>query len=409
MNAYGYTAFTEGGKKRSGTIIAETETHASGQLRQKGLFVSELVLQDRAPAAGSTGLWRRLRQRKTRLTPDLQVVFTRQMAVLLAAELPAEAALEAVREGGHPALDAVAAGARAALMDGAPLSEALSDSGSGFAPYYIASVRAGETAGDLDAVFSELADHLETRSTSRAEIASALIYPAFVAAVSFLVCAILMVSVAPEIVAMFELSGRPLPDITRVVLAISDWIRDNAVPIGAVLAALVAGGVVTALVPHLRQRRDTMLLRLPMVGRLMRVSAAVQYLRTLALVLGSRQSVLSAAENAAQVLDIPILRAQADAVGAAIRQGETLSRALDRLSIIPPVARQLISAGEASVRLARMTERAAVLVENGLNTERKRIAALLEPLLMMVVGGFVLVIVLAVLLPIFDLQAVVSP
>ncbi|WP_299146617.1 type II secretion system F family protein [uncultured Tateyamaria sp.] len=404
MNAYGYVAFTEGGKRRTGTIIAETESHASGQLQQKGLYVSELVLREQAGG----GLRWRPGRRKARLTPDLQAVFTRQMAVLLAAELPAEAALEAVRQGGHAALDGVAAAARAALMDGSSLSEALARTGGGFPPFYIASVRAGETAGDLAAVFNELADYLETRGTDRAQIASALIYPAFVAAVSLLVCAILMVSVAPEIVAMFELSGRPLPDITQVVLAISDWIQANLLLLGIIAGALTLLGIASSIVPNLRRRRDVVLLRLPLVGRFMRLSAAVQYLRTLALVLGSRHAVLSAVENAAQVLDVEQFRTEAETVSTAIRQGETLSTALNQLSIVPPVARQLVSAGEASVRLARMTERAAVLVENGLSTERKRIAALLEPMLMMVVGGFVLIIVLAVLLPIFDLQAVVT-
>ena len=404
MRAFGYIAFTDGGKRRSGTIIAETESHASSLLQQKGLYASELMPRD--DGAGRPG-WAPGR-RRTRLTPDLQAVFTRQMAVLLSAELPVEAALEAVRQGGHKALDAVAAAARAALMDGASVAEALERGGAGFPPYYLASVRAGEAAGDLASVFGELADHLETRGTDRAQIASALIYPAFVAVVSLLVCAILMVSVAPEIVAMFDLSGRPLPAITRNVLAVSDWIQDHLGALGIALAALMLLIVASGTVPGLKAARDRLFLRLPLVGRFMRLSAAVQYLRTLALVLGSRHAVLSAVENAAGVLSVARFRDEAEQVSVAIRQGESLSQALERLSIIPPVARQLISAGEASVRLAPMTERAAVLVENGLSTERKRLAALLEPMLMMLVGVFVLIIVLAVLLPIFDLQAVVT-
>lgn len=125
-------------------------------------------------------------------------------------------------------------------------------------------------------------------------------------------------------------------------------------------------------------------------------------------VLGSKNTVPSAVENAAEVLNIAQFREEAVEVSEAIRRGETLSKALQKLSVIPPVARQLIQAGEASVRIAGMTERSAILVENGLSTERKRIAALLEPILMVVVGAFVLTIVLAVLLPIFDLQSVVA-
>ncbi len=402
MKAYAYTAYTRGGRRKTGTVVAETEADAAAQLARQELFVAEVTAaRDRA-----TGL---LRQGiRARLNTDLQAVFTRQMAVMLAAELPAEAALEAVRSGGHPALDAVAAQARAALMDGVALSEALAAGGAGFPPYYLAAVRAAEAAGDLASVFAELADHLDQLGIDKAQISTALIYPAFVAAVSLLVCGILMTSVAPEIVAMFEISGHPLPQLTRNVLAVSDWVQANWVFLAVVFAALVGLGLATPRVRALRNLRDRVVLRLPVLGRLKRLSEAVQYMRTLALVLGSRHAVLSAADSAREVLTVERFRGQARDVATGVRQGESLSVALARLDFLPPVARQLIHAGETSVRLARMTERAAALVEHRLVTERKRIAAVLEPLLMMVVGAMVLVIVLAVLLPIFDLQAVVA-
>lgn len=288
------------------------------------------------------------------------------------------------------------------------MSEALAASGAGFPPYYIAALKAGETAGAPANVFAELADHLETLGTDRAQIANALIYPAFVAAVSLLVCGILMVSVAPEIVAMFDMAGRPLPDLTRQVLAVSNFAIDNWGAIAILALCILCLAMASGRVAALRTVRDRIVLRLPIAGRLMRLSAAVQYMRTLALVLSARHTVPNAVETATDVLDVRRFRSEGDRVAEAVRQGQPLSTALDHLSIIPPVARQLIRAGETSARLARMTERAAVLVENGLSTERKRIAALLEPLLMMLVGAFVLVIVLAVLLPIFDLQSVVT-
>jgi general secretion pathway protein F len=330
------------------------------------------------------------------------------MAVLLSADMPVDTALEAVRQGGHTTLDTVAAKVWAQLMDGSSLSEGLAASGAGFAPFYIASVRAGEVAGNLAGVYEELADHLENLRTDKAQISTALIYPGFVALISLLVCAILMVNVAPEIVAMFELSDRPLPKITQVILGISDWIQAHLLLLAICAILLILLGIVSGIVPSMREKRDRLLLRIPMVGQFMRLSAVVQYLRTLALVLGSKNTVPSAVENAAEVLNIAQFREEAAEVSEAIRRGETLSKALQKLSVIPPVARQLIQAGEASVRIAGMTERSAILVENGLSTERKRIAALLEPVLMMVVGAFVLTIVLAVLLPIFDLQSVVA-
>jgi len=402
MKAYTYVAYTDAGRRKTGTVVAETETHAAQKLQGQGLYPSELMARTRGLGVGSSVLSR------ARLSPELQAVMTRQIAVLLAADLPAEAALEAVRAGGSPALDRVAANAQAALMDGAPLSEALDRSGAGFPRYYIASVRSGETAGDAAEVFTELADHLENLGTDKAQITTALIYPAFVAVISLMVCAILMVNVAPEIVAMFELSDRPLPALTQWMLAISNWIGRNLWLLGAVMVGLVALGVAARIVPALRQGGLRLGLKLPLIGGFMRLAASVQYLRTLALVLASRQSAVAAASSAAEVMDIDQFRDEAEQVTIAVQQGESLSQALHSLSPIPPVARQLISAGEASARLARMTERAATLTENALSTERKRIAALLEPALMMVVGAMVLVIVLAVLLPIFDLQAVVA-
>lgn len=410
MKAYGYTAYTDSGKRRRGTVVAETEAQAARQLQDQGLFVSELSggkeqSTDHGPAK-SDRRWRWRGQ----LNADLQAVLTRQMAVLLSAGLPVEMVLEAVRSagGGGSVMDGVAARARAALMQGSSLADALAQSGGGFARYYLAAVRAGERAGDLTAVFEELANHLEQAGSDRAQITTALIYPAFVALVSLLVCAVLMVNVAPEIVAMFETSGRPLPELTQNVLAMSTWIQAHPVLLSTAAALLVAALAVIARVPKLRQRRDLLLLKLPLVGSLMRQAAAVQYLRTLALVLTSRHAVLSATDSAGEVLNITRFQDEAAQVSAAVRGGESLSNALRHLSFIPAVAQQLISAGEASARLARMAERSAVLVESALSTQRKRIAALLEPLLMMLVGGFVLLIVLAVLLPIFDLQAMVT-
>ncbi|TCK99852.1 type II secretion system protein F (GspF) [Shimia isoporae] len=403
MRPFSYVAYDADGARTKGLILADTESDASARLRAQGLFVSELSVSRQR-----TNLTERLR-RSARLNSDLQAVFARQMAVLLSAEMPLEAALEAIRTSGNgTTLSTVATRARAALMQGSTLAEALEEAGAGFPAYVTAAIHAGEGAGELAAVFEELARHLENLGNEKAEIVSALVYPAFVAAVSFLVCAILMINVAPEIVAMFEISGQPLPPLTQYVLAVSDWIQDNFTLVSTIIGGFALLIVASSRLQALRTIRDRFLLRLPLIGRLMRRAAAVQYLRTLALVLASRQTVPVAVQNAARVLDIARFQTEGESVLIALQEGASLSDALDRLSIIPPVARQLIGAGEMSARLAPMTERSAILVESDLTSERKRIAALLEPMLMMLVGAFVLLIVLAVLLPIFDLQAVVA-
>jgi len=399
MRAFRYTAYTDAGATKKGVIIAETEAHAGDLLRAKGLFA------DLITAKPERGIGRRRR----RLSDDLRSVFTRQMAVLLAADMPTDAALEAVRGSGtRGALDGFAADAKAAVMEGQPLSAALQSADPGLPLFYTAAIRAGETSGDLGLVFEELAAYLENAGTDRAQIATALIYPAFVAAVSLVVAAILMINVAPEIVGMFEVSGRPLPPLTQFMLGISNWIQAHWLALlGGIIGVVVLFNLALRQ-PAFRNRIDGIFLRLPVVGRMMRMAAAAQYLRTLALIIASRQTVPDATASAAQVLTVARFRREADQVTEAVKSGQSLSDALRGLSVIPPVAMQLVSAGEASAKLAGMSERAAVMVENWLGNERKRFAALLDPILMMIVGAMVLVIVLSILLPIFDLQAVVG-
>jgi len=403
MRAFSYIAYTASGRQKKGVIVAETESHASQLLEGQGLFAAHIEVK---PPKRRFSLSPR---RRGRLSDELRAVFTRQMAVMLTAELPAEAALDAVRDaGGGGALEAVAAEAKAALLDGQPLSAALNTADPGFPRFYIAAIRAGEVSGDVGKVFDELAEYLESVGSDRAQIASALVYPAFVAAVSVLVCGILMVNVAPEIVAMFEQTGRPLPPLTVTMLAVSDWFQANAALLGAGVLAIAIALPLALARPGPRAHWDRMVLRLPIVGRLTRLAAAAQYLRTLALVIASRQTVLDAVGGAAEVLTIQRFRDEAAEVAERVRQGQSLAQALGALSLLSPVVVQLIDAGERSARLARMTERAAMLTETRLANDRKRVTALLEPILMIVIGGVVLVIVLSVLLPIFDLQSVVG-
>ncbi|WP_305969252.1 MULTISPECIES: type II secretion system F family protein [unclassified Mameliella] len=402
MRAFAYTAYTAEGRRKSGTLVAETEAHASDQLKAQGLYVSELTARTRAARGPVLG--------RARLSRDLQAVFTRQMAVLLGAEMAVDAALGTLKSAGSTAaLDLVVARAQAALLEGEPLSRALEHSGAGFPRYYLAAVQAGERAGELSSVFNSLADHLETARSDRAQLGSALVYPAFVAVVSVLVAGVLFVTVAPEIVALFETSGRPLPDLTRVMMGFARWVEAQWPLLAAVALGLSGLILLSGRIAALRERRDRLLLRLPLVGGLIQQAAAVQYLRTLALVLEARHTVPIAIDSAGSVLTITRFRIEAEQVATSVRAGESLSDALAALSFVPPVARQLIGAGEVSARLARMAGRAAALVENGLSTRRKRIASLMEPALMMVVGAMVLVIVLSVLLPIFDLQTLVAP
>lgn len=401
MKTFAYTAYTPDGKRKRGMVVAEDETDASQRVAALGLMPSVLEAQGKAVA--------RTRRRERRIDRDLLSVFTRQMAVLLGAGLAADAALEAVQgSAGAARIERLATEARAGLLEGESMADALSRAGGALPPWYAAAVRAGERSGDLGAVFNTLAEHLETSAGDRAAITSALVYPAFVTVVAVVVCAILMTTVAPEIVAMFEESGRPLPPLTIAIMGLVNWIRGHWAWLLLGAAVLVFLWVLIARTPSLRDRRDGVFLRLPLIGRFLRMAAAAQYLRTLAVVINSRLPLTEALRFSAGVLDISRYRVTAEEAGEALKRGESLSQALARLPFLHPVARQLVQAGEASARLGPMTERAAVLAESWLRTERKRVSVIIEPASMVVVGGMVLTIVLAILLPIFDMQALVS-
>ena len=406
MKTFAYTAYTPDGQRQRGVVLAESETRASEQISAKGLLPGEIVVREQGGVGPRS---RRFWDRGARIDHDMLSVFTRQMAVLLGAGMTADAALEAVQTAaGTSRIEDLAAKARAGVMEGEPLSQALDRAGAALPPWFAAAIRAGEHSGELDSVFETLADHLENSVSDRAAIASALIYPAFVTAVAILVCAILMVTVAPEIADMFEAAGQELPDLTLWVLGVAGFIETRWIWLVGAMAGLA--GLVIASSRHegLRNRRDDFFLRLPLIGRFMRMAASVQYLRTLALVINSRLPAVEALRFSAEVLSIRSFRLEALDATEALRRGENLSRALLRLSFLQPVSRQLIQAGEDSARLGPMSDRAAVLAETWLRTERKRLTTVLEPASMIAVGGVVLIIVLAILLPIFDMQTMIS-
>ena len=399
MQPFTYIAYDSNGQRKTGTLVCESERAAFDQLKALGLMAAEIKAKASANKGTRSG---------TKLDADERAIFSRQMAVLLSADLPIEAALDAVIESeGSTRMQNFAAELKAATLEGYPLSDAIEKGRSGFQPYYTSSLRAGETSGDLASVFDGLAEFLEAQSANRAEIATALVYPAFVAAVSLLVCVILLTNVAPEVVAMFEVSNRPLPQLTQTVLGASDWILRNWIILAIGFGTAIFTSLGLLRIPRIRNRWDQLTLKMPIFGRLKRMSIAGQYLRTLALVLGSRQTAVNAVTSAADVLTVAMFRRQAEEIITGVKQGESLSGAVKRFTLLPPVALQLIRVGEESARLAQMTDRAAVLIETWLANDRKRIASILDPVLMMLVGVFVLIVVLAILLPVFDLQSVV--
>ena len=399
MSAWQYTAYDSDGRRVKGVLVADGASHARGLLRESGLFPESLT-----PARERGRSWWRPPGRR-RFSVEELAVFTRQMAVLIAAELPIEESLKVFTESeASSAVRRVAAELRSRVRDGLPFSRALETESAVFPGYYVAAVAAGESSGELARVCENLADFIETRQSVRDKTATALIYPTFVGGVSLVVAGILLVNVAPEIVALFEQSGQPLPAITRLSLGAGQFLGESWPWIGAGLAMLVVLAKLALGLPQVRAACDRFVLRLPLIGRLVRLRAAALYLRTLALVLSGRLPGNAAMSFAVEAIANSKLRAEAVRAHAAVEEGRRMAAAMRGMSALPPIALQLIESGERSGRLVVMSERAATIVENSLREQNQRLSTLLEPVMMIVVGSVVLVIVLSVLLPIFELQ-----
>lgn len=397
MRPYRYVAYTSGGTRRRGVVLADDASDAGARLTAQGLLPAEVAAE--APGRGVFT--------ERALGRDRLAVLTRQLAVLVGAGLTVEQALGAVQGAAQDRrVERLVARAQAQLLDGAPLSVALA--GAGPPAWYLAALAAGERSGEVALTLGTLADHLEGATDERGALTSALVYPAFVVAVALAVCGVLMTTVAPEIAGLFQAQGRPLPPLTAALMALTDGVRAHWPWLAAGALGVTALLVAAARIPAWRDRRDRLTLMVPLVGRLRRQAQAAAWLRVLALAVTARLPLVEALGFAAGVLDIAVYRAQAEGAAAAMVRGERLGRALADLSFLHPVSRQLIEAGAAGARLAPMADRAATLAETWARTDRKRLTALLEPLAMIVVGLVVLTVVMAVLLPVFDLQGMVE-
>lgn len=405
MGAYEFTALDDSGKQRKGVLEADTPRQIRQQLRDKGwapLAVVE-VQQREARSARRRGLF------QPRISAVDLALITRQFATLVRSGLPVEEALQALsRQTEKARLKSMMMAVRARVMEGHALATALEDFPHVFPDLYRATVAAGEQSGYLDRVLERLADYTETRQTLQQKTTLALIYPLLVLGVSLVVVALLMVYVVPQIVQVFEGIGQQLPVLTRALIATSDFMRAYGLWL---LAALAAAAVVArAALRRSGPKRwfHHLLLRLPMISRLVRGLNTARFARTLSILTGSGVPVLEALRISASVVGNVPMRAAVDEAARRVREGAALHTALERSGYFPPMTIHLIASGEASGRLEEMLERAADSQEREMEVLITTITELFGPLLILVMGGMVLVIVLAILLPIFDLNQLVK-
>ena len=404
MGAFQYTALDAAGRERQGVLEGDTPRHVRQLLREKQLLpVSVDPVADRAVSLKGRSLWS-----GRGVSGGDVALLTRQLATLSRAGLPLEEALQAVSEQTEkPRVQGVMLGVRAKVMEGHTLAHGLAEFPRIFPGIYRATVAAGEQSGHLDSVLERLADYTESRDQLKQRIVGALLYPIVLSVMCLGIVSGLLIYVVPKVVEVFETGKGKLPIMTRMLIGFSDFLRDWGIWL---VLALVLGGIGLARWlrdPDARRRFDLLLLRLPLAGRLVRGFNTARFTRTFSILTGSAVPVLDALRISGEVIANMPMREAVDAAAARVREGAPIGRSLGQSRLFPPMTIHLISSGESSGKLEDMLERAAVSQERELDGILAALVGLLGPLLIVLMGLFVMAIVFAMLMPIFEMNTLI--
>lgn len=406
MAAYEYTALDAQGRQTRGLIEGDTPRHARALLRDRGLAPLEVteVAESRISGGG------RLFSRSGGSISNTELsLFTRQLATLVRSGLPLDEALTAVSEQSESKrVKRTALGVRAGVVEGSSLAHSLNQFPNAFPPLFRATVEAGEQSGKLDYILERLADYVERRQVMQQKIMLAAFYPAILTFVAIGVVMLLLTYVVPQVVEVFNSIDATLPPLTRGLIATSDFLRDY----GIVLLILMGAGAFlfsrAMRGEAFRRKVHSAILRLPLIGRLTRGANTGRFTRTLGILFGSGVPILDALRIGTQVVTNLPMREAIEAAAVKVREGAGLSRSLAASKLFPPITVHLIASGESSGKLDEMLDRSAENQEREVETLVAALMGVFEPVLILAMGGIVLLIVLAILLPIFDLNQLVQ-
>lgn len=404
MPAFRYEAIDSNGATKKGVLTADSARSARSDLRAQHL-VPVMVEQ----IANQTGEGRR---GKSLFSEHLSTVelalFTRQLSSLLEAGLPLEQAFSALLEQAERVyIRDLIASIRSEILAGSALSDALKQHQNDFTDIYCALVASGEQIGQLSKVLSRLADYIERRNALTQKVKLAFTYPAIVTVVAFAIVIFLLTYVVPQIVSVFANTKQKLPLLTVVMLAISDFVRAYGWLVAIVVVALSFACRRALQDPQIKMRWHTWLLDAPMYGKFERSLNTARFSSTLSITTGSGVPILKALQTSRETLSNVAMRAQVEDATNSVREGVSLARALSAHKHFPPMLIHMIRAGEVTGELPAMLERASSAQEQDLERRALTIAGLLEPLLILAMGVVVLLIVLAVLMPIIEINQLV--
>lgn len=404
MGAFEYTALTDKGKETKGVIEGDTPRQVRQKLRDKGWMplTIEEVRQREARQQTSRFMARGIS------ASDLALI-TRQLSTLVRSGLPVEEALRAVSQQTEKArIRSMVMGVRSRVMEGHTLATALSDFPHIFSELYRSTVEAGEQSGHLTGVLERLADYTEGRQQMKQKMMLALLYPVLVSMVAVVVVVMLLTYVVPQVIDMFNTIGQELPALTRGLIAVSDFIAAY----GFLLVILIgiAAGTFTYM---LRFEKflwgfHLFLLRVPMIAKLVRGLNTARFARTFSILAASGVPVLDAMRISAQVMVNLPMREAVNNAAKRVREGANISQSLEQGGYFPPMTIHLIGSGEISGNLEEMLDRAAENQEREMETYLSALVGLFEPVMILVMGATVLVIVLAIMLPILDMNTLIK-
>ncbi len=401
MSAFEYAALDKAGRTRKGVLEGDTARQIRQRLREQGLI--PLAIEEVVRPA------KQRRSRRMTINATELALLTQQLATLVRSGLTVEGALRAVAEQSEIArIKSLLLAVRSRVLEGHNLANGLREFPKVFSELYCATIDAGEQAGYLEVVLERLAEYTENRYSLQQKMLLALLYPGLLSIVAILVALGLLTYVVPQVVQVFNHVQQQLPLLTRSLIALSDGLRDWG---GTALLLLI--GIVALLRYSLQFEQPliffhSLLLRLPIISRLERGANVARFTRTLNILSKSGVPMLESLQITEHVMSNRLLRKAVKSTTDKVREGTSLQEALKQTGLFPPMITYLIASGETSGRLDEMLERAAIWQERELETLLSTLLGLFEPLLILVMGGLVLTIVLAILLPIFELNKLIA-
>ncbi len=403
MPDWRYTAIDPAGRERRGRIDAPDQAAAQARLSAKRLFVIDCAPAPVTDDSNRPTLLSHLRRQRA-LSGNELALFTRQLSTLTSVSPLEEALRTASRQSEAAHVRVIVGNVQNGILEGRRLADAMAREPRSFPPLYRAMIAAGESSGALPDILDRLADLLERQAEVRGKLTATLAYPLVLAIVALVVVAALMIWVVPKVVEQFDTMGQQLPLLTRIVMALSSAAAQYWWLMALILIALTLGTTMLLRRPGPRLIFDRVLLRLPLLGRLLRDLHAARFARTLSTMVASRLPLVDGLRLTVPTIRNRVLVGATEDIITAVRGGGSLSGAMRTANVFPPLLVYLVASGESSGRLELMLERAADYLEREFDRFTSTAMALLEPAIIVMMGGIVALIVLSILLPILQLQ-----